>query len=665
MSREGSGDINHLASNNNRSIYQTFNENNRTSLDNNNITLNNDDSIELTENNDNNTERDNHNNNRHLTNRNRIRSSQFFKNDDEEEEEDLPISSDNNNNEDFSKTSKSKRIKNVLKRISHCILSNILLIFTLIAVIIGLTVGIILNIVNAKKIKNGEPAIINEITLDFLNLPGDMLLRALNMLIVPLIVSSMISAITSLGDTIRHQEEEEENNNNNQRQQEEEQNDNNRSRRQQQQERKGIFAKLLGRNAKIGKMACITLSYYFTTTLLAAITGITMVSLIQPGYIQIGTNTTTTTTGMTNTMTSGVGGSVNSNNLLISYQYPINYKNNNKAFSYFINDKLLTSSTTSENNNSSSSHKQIIKIIEGFIPSNLFDAASAENGGSVNVLGLIVFSVFFALVMVNIGEKAKPVVKFFESLNTIMLKMVGIVIWYAPIGIMFLLIWRCCKEKDLVTTVGQLGFYMLTVFAGLAFHAFVTIPIIYLILVRKNIFKYVFHLAPALLTALGTSSSNATLPLTLRQLNSFGINKKISSFVIPLGSTVNMDGTCVYEAVAAIFISQSLGYTLGFGDMIVVAITATLASIGAAGIPEAGLVTLLLVTESIGLPKESVSLILAVDWFLDRFRTVVNVYGDTIGTAIVDKYVSFEEKEETKEIGKSPSTVKLLDKEEA
>merc|ERR1711953_749826 len=186
---------------------------------------------------------------------------------------------------------------------------------------------------------------------------------------------------------------------------------------------------------------------------------------------------------------------------------------------------------------------------------------------------------------------------------------------------------------------------------GEAIHAFVTLPIVFTIGTRNwslsaplDFIRFLKGISQALLTAFATASSSATLPVTISNLeNNNGIDPRVSRFVLPIGATINMDGTALYEAVAAIFIAQYEGMSLNFGDYIIISITATVASIGAAGIPQAGLVTLVIVMTAIGLPSDKISLILAVDWFLDRFRTVMNVMGDSLGCAVVQANVSFDD----------------------
>jgi len=187
-------------------------------------------------------------------------------------------------------------------------------------------------------------------------------------------------------------------------------------------------------------------------------------------------------------------------------------------------------------------------------------------------------------------------------------------------------------------TLAQSGYYVATVLSGLAIHALITLPLILWIFTRRNPIRFIGQMSQALLTAFSTASSSATLPVTLEcAITKARISSRSADFVIPLGATINMDGTALYEAAAAIFIAQAIGMDLSLTQQLTVAITATLAAIGAAGIPEAGLVTMVIVLNAVGIPTGYIGLILAVDWFLDRFRTAVNVFGDTVGAAVIEK----------------------------
>jgi solute carrier family 1 (high affinity glutamate transporter) protein 1 len=185
----------------------------------------------------------------------------------------------------------------------------------------------------------------------------------------------------------------------------------------------------------------------------------------------------------------------------------------------------------------------------------------------------------------------------------------------------------------------KIGKYFMTVLIGLGIHAMVVLPILLLILARRSPIRYALGMLPAIGTAWSTASSSATLPVTLECTEERNkVSRRSALFVLPIGATINMDGTALYEAVAAIFIAQASGIDLSAGQQVLIFITATLAAIGAAGIPQAGLVTMVIVLNAVGLPLEGIGLILAIDWFLDRFRTAVNVWGDSVGAAVVDRF---------------------------
>jgi len=217
-----------------------------------------------------------------------------------------------------------------------------------------------------------------------------------------------------------------------------------------------------------------------------------------------------------------------------------------------------------------------------------------------------------------------------------------LVMWYAPFGIMSLIAGRLADHTDFFQVLKDLALFAVTVLVGLITHCFIILPTLYVTFVRKNPFKFYFGMLQAIFTAVGTDSSAATMPVAMKCLDELNITPKISQIVLPLGITLNMNGTALYEAVAAMFVAQLNGIELNLGQTIIVALTATLAAIGAAGIPEAGLVTMTIVFTAVGLPLEDIGLLLTIDWFLDRVRTVVNVMGDAVGAAIVDKYYRLE-----------------------
>ncbi len=283
-------------------------------------------------------------------------------------------------------------------------------------------------------------------------------------------------------------------------------------------------------------------------------------------------------------------------------------------------------------------YESLFDVFRGMFPKNLFAAA-----GESKVLGLIVFSLIFGATLTTLGQQGRKVAQFFETVNEALLKIVRVIIWLAPVGVAGIVaarIGRAGGGEMVWVELGRLAKYFFTVVSGLWLHAFIVLPLILLLLVKINPIKYVAHYLEALLTAFSTASSAATLPITIKNARENGkVSEEASGFVLPLGATINMDGTALYEAVAALFIAQAYGVDITGGQMIVVVLTAMLAAIGAAAIPEAGLVTMVLVLTAINVPIEGIGLLLSIDWLLDRFRTTVNVWGDTIGAAVVDKFL--------------------------
>jgi Na+/H+-dicarboxylate symporter len=224
----------------------------------------------------------------------------------------------------------------------------------------------------------------------------------------------------------------------------------------------------------------------------------------------------------------------------------------------------------------------------------------------------------------------------------VIMKITLFIIKFTPLGI-FSITAKVISQQvllgnDITELISRLGLYFVTVLAGLFFHGLVTLPLSVRLLGRANPIRHFRNMATPLLTAFSTSSSNATLPLTMEAVeDNDGVSNKIASFTLPLGATINMNGTALYECVAVIFIAQAYGIDLTFGQQMIIIFTALLAAIGAAGIPMAGLVMMAVVLKAVGLPLEGIGLILAVDRILDMFRTTINVYGDTCGAVIIAK----------------------------
>ncbi|MCP4050113.1 MAG: dicarboxylate/amino acid:cation symporter [bacterium] len=279
----------------------------------------------------------------------------------------------------------------------------------------------------------------------------------------------------------------------------------------------------------------------------------------------------------------------------------------------------------------SSKNMSITSVLTEIVPTNIIEAMSSDN-----MLGIIFFSIVLGCVLTVVGERGKHISKSIEGLNEVMLKMIEWIMLLAPVGVFALI----------ASLTGRIGFsafkplavYMATVIIGLLLHTTVILLGAVKIYAKYSPLRFIKHMFPAIATAFSTDSSISTLPVTMDCLErNTGISKKVIGFVTPLGATMNMDGTALFQTVAVMFIAQVYGIDLSFSQQILIAITATLASIGAAGIPSAGLITMAIILKSVNVPLEGLGLILAVDRLLDMFRTTVNVFGDTCCAAIIAK----------------------------
>ena len=268
------------------------------------------------------------------------------------------------------------------------------------------------------------------------------------------------------------------------------------------------------------------------------------------------------------------------------------------------------------------------------VPDNLF-VAMVEN----QMLSIIFFAILMGFFITKTKEKSQKILLgFFDSLFELIMKITLFVIRFTPYGIFGIVAKQIAENNDLGELFSRLGLFMLVVILALFIHAFIVLPIVLKTIGRVSPIKHFNAMRTPLITAFSTSSSNATLPLTMNAVKkNSGVSTKISSFTLPLGATVNMDGTALYELVAAMFIAQAYGIELTFTEQIIGVLTGLLASIGAAGIPMAGLVMISVVLSAMGLPLEGVGLILAVDRILDMFRTTVNVWSDSCGAVIIAK----------------------------
>ncbi len=387
----------------------------------------------------------------------------------------------------------------------------------LLAVVLGLVVGLLLNLFQA-------PAEIHGV----LGWIGKLFIRMLKMVTVPLIVASLIVGVISLKTT-----------------------------------------------DKLKAIGLKTLCYYLATTAIAVVIGLAVVNLIQPGV--------------------GV-----ENFAEIEGEMPVFER------------------------------KPIGDMILEFVPVNIFSALV-----DMQFIPIILFSLVIGLILTALKTKGKPIADLFVALNAVMLKLVDWIMLLAPIGVFALL-------SSIVAKLGfsifvTLGKYVIAVLSGLTLHAVVILPLILFFFAKRSPLAYLKNMFPALSTAFSTASSAATLPVTMECAEKEGkVSKESAGFVLPLGATMNMDGTAMYEAVAAVFIAQVYGIALTFGDQMIIVLTATLSSIGAAAVPSAGLVTMAIVLKAVGLPLEGIALVVGVDRVLDMCRTTINVWGDSIGAAVVD-----------------------------
>ena len=368
---------------------------------------------------------------------------------------------------------------------------------------------------------------------------GDLFLRLLQMLVVPLIVSSLITGVTGMGDL-----------------------------------------------RTLGSIGGRAIGFYLTTSFLAILTGIFVVNVIKPGEgAELALLEEGAVEGLVAEAPGGIG--------IVLWEQ-----------------------------------------LESLIPKN--PLASAAEG---DMLPVIFFSLMLG-VFIGIAEhregsaNASVVARFFSGLFDVMMQMTLFVVKFAPVGVFGFTLYAAAGKGPAAFKV--LGWYVLAVFIALLIHATMTLPTILRFTTGRSPIAYMRTMTTALVTAFSTASSNGTLPLTMQSVEDAGVRPQVTSFVLPLGATINMDGTALYEAVAVLFIAQVYGVDLTIAQQGLVALTALLASIGAAGIPHAGMVMMVVVLNAVGLPTSAVALILAVDRILDMLRTTVNVWSDSIAAAVVD-----------------------------
>nr|XP_023654333.1 excitatory amino acid transporter 2-like [Paramormyrops kingsleyae] len=413
------------------------------------------------------------------------------------------------------------------------IIENLLLTLTVLGVVLGSMFGMLLRYIPD----------LDSSSLMLISFPGDILMRMLKMLILPLIISSLITGLA------------------------------------------GLDAHSSGR---MGTRAMI---YYLSTTIIAAVLGVILVLGIHPGNPHLRAQVHT---ALKNQEVSSLDAFLD----LIRNLFPEN----------LVQASFQQVQTVI---------KTVAVPVQNQTEPVFVSKKKLELKWGMNVLGLIGFFITFGVCMGRMGERAKAMADFFNILNEIIMKMVSMIMWYSPVGIASLICGKIAAIEDLEVVGQQLGMYMVTVMVGLMVHGGIILPLIFFAVTRMNPFAFYSGIFQAWITALGTASSAGTLPVTFRCLEkNLRIDRRVTRFVLPIGATINMDGTALYEAVAAIFIAQMNNIELDGGQIVTVSMTATLASVGAASIPSAGLVTMLLILTAVGLPTQDVSLLVAVDWLL-------------------------------------------------
>jgi len=284
--------------------------------------------------------------------------------------------------------------------------------------------------------------------------------------------------------------------------------------------------------------------------------------------------------------------------------------------------------------------KEVTESSLSDIPLSLVSPNLIQAASNTKLLPIITFSLLLGAAITTLDTKNNTIDKFFNNLNAAMMQIITWLMYLAPVGIFSLIsskLGGAGGGEAFWSEITAVGKYVFTVIVGLGIHCLFLFCLLLIMTNRGQ--EFLKGMSRALLTAFGTASSSATLPVTMECALQTDMNQKSVRFVLPLGATINMDGTALYEAVAVMFIAQAYGIELTTIQQVIVFITATFAAIGAAGIPQAGLVTMVLVLSAVNLPTEGIGILLAVDWFLDRFRTATNVWGDSVGGAIVEKYL--------------------------
>ncbi|XP_018575259.1 excitatory amino acid transporter isoform X2 [Anoplophora glabripennis] len=438
------------------------------------------------------------------------------------------------------------------------LLDNLLLLITILGVILGIILGFSLRSANLSE---------NSILL--LSYPGELFMRVLKLIILPLIMSSLVVGSASL-------------------------------------------------NARLnGRIALRTLLYFFCTSVVNAVLGVALVLIIHPGdtglkpVLKEETELTRASTVLDSLLDLG-------RNIVADNIFQATFQ---QAHTDYVNVSVKTYNPENSALDSSEVTVRIIKYRAG-----------------TNTLGIVFFCLIFGTILGTLGSKGKIVIEFFSVIFDVVMKMVTGVIWLTPIGISSVIAGKILSVTDIVLVISQLGWFIATVILGVFLYQLIIMQLIYLVFVKKNPFKYYLGLVQGTLTAFATASTAAALPVTFTLMDEkVKVDPRITRFVLPIGCNINMDGTAMFIAIASIFIAQMNGITLRIGEIVTVCFTSTAASFSSASVPSAALVLLLMVLSAINTPVQDVSLLFAVDWLVDRFRTTNNMLGDCYAAAVVEK----------------------------
>ncbi|XP_076017031.1 neutral amino acid transporter A [Genypterus blacodes] len=447
-----------------------------------------------------------------------------------------------------------KKKKSTGEKVVMFLRRNMMVILTVTGVLVGVGLGMMVRTMNLSRAH-----------IAYFAFPGEMLLRMLKMIILPLIVCSLISGAASL-DT-----------------------------------------------RSLGKLGGIAVTYFLATTLIASGIGVALAFIIKPG----------------------VGaGSLNTNSLALE-----KVSSNKEAADSFLDlaRNIFPANLVAASFRTYATDYKMVAVGNTTNGSLLYEKVPVGTDlESMNILGLALFAMMFGVALRKLGGEGEELIRFFNAFNEATMVLVAWIMWYVPIGITFLVASKIVEMQDVVLLVTSLGKYIFASILGHIIHGGLVLPLIYFCITRKNPFTFLVGLIAPFTTAFATCSSSATLPSMIKCVEeNNGVDKRISRFILPIGATVNMDGAAIFQCIAAVFIAQLNDRELNAGVIFTILVMATASSIGAAGVPAGGIITIAIILEAIGLPTNDLSLMLAVDWIVDRTTTVVNVESDALGAGIL------------------------------